>query len=221
MTATPAASNFIPPRPRLAVLAVVAVAHVVLLLAWPFLVAPRVATPRLPDARRAPPLVVQLLLAPPAVAPKRREIASRPPDEPRRTAVDRAKAAPAGMRPGVAAAPAVVTTVSPAAPATVAPPAAAAPLNLDLPRAWQRPASAPDMSERALADPRANTRSRPRLESAMAAALSQERSTETLADGTQRIREGNRCTLVHPTRAGGLDPFDRMHNQVGGSEPCP
>jgi len=133
---------------------------------------------------------------------------------------DRAVAPPRqSIEPGAAPTQAPAESTS-TVPEPTLPAAPAPPLNLELPRSARLPASSPSLVDRALNDPRANS---PRLsfEKRMSADFDQAVTIETLADGTKRYRQGAQCVLVHPSRAGQLDPFDRVHNQAGGVEKCP
>ena len=78
------------------------------------------------------------------------------------------------------------------------------PLELTLPRGY---ATRPDARTPALDDPRAsNARTTP--EQRMAAALDTRVIEEDLGDGRRRIRQGDKCVIVQPSRIGQLMPFN-------------
>lgn len=208
---------------RLALLGLVAGLHLALLLAWRGS-APPVRAPA--PAKQT--IQVVMLPAPPAPPTQTLEPAApsspsppvpAPPPRYRAVASPRPVAVPGA--PVDAATPAI-GAASPATDATPAPSPAPAPLNLELPRSARgtAPSPSPSLIGRALNDPRANT---PRLsfEKRMSADFDQAVTVETLADGTKRYRRGAECVLAHPSRAGQLDPFDRVHNQLEGIEKCP
>jgi hypothetical protein len=114
--------------------------------------------------------------------------------------------------------PSAASGAAPVAPvAPIAPPA----LNLALPRGasapWrQRPA--------ALDDERANSAPNKSLEARIAAAIGgagDEVVEERLDDGRLRLRRGTACVIVHPSRAGRLDPFNESFSpKARGVENC-
>ena len=77
-------------------------------------------------------------------------------------------------------------------------------LDLTLPRGF---ATRPDARNPALDDPRANT-ARTTPEQRMAAALDTRVIEEDLGNGRRRIRQGDKCVIVQPSRIGQMMPFN-------------
>lgn len=186
-------------------IALMVLLHLGLLLALLQTPPPRADTP----LERQPALWLQLLPPPavaPAVAPAAAPVAAH------RSAVSPAEPTPRRM-PLPTAAPSVreptLTIVSPeptaADPPTTAPPPPP-PLNLNLPRGVALPSRPP-----ALDDPRSNSRPLT-LERRLAEVMGSSEgpiTEEALPDGSLRLRRGNSCAIVRPSRAGALDPFNQ------------